>query len=47
MQQHAQALGVHLSVLKASDPGEFEAAFATLANDRAQALIVGGDVFFQ
>ena len=46
LQQAAQTLGVHLSVLKVSDPGEFEAAFASLANDRAQALIVGGDVFF-
>jgi putative ABC transport system substrate-binding protein len=46
LQRAAQALGVHLSVLKVSNPGEFEAAFATLANDRAQALIVGGDVFF-
>jgi putative ABC transport system substrate-binding protein len=37
---------VHLLISKVSDPGEFQIAFATLVNEHARALIVGGDVFF-
>jgi putative tryptophan/tyrosine transport system substrate-binding protein len=42
----AQTLGVHLLILKAGDPSEFEAAFATLVVERAGGLVVGGDALF-
>src|SRR5262249_2172343 len=42
----ARALGLQIQVLKASAKSEIEAAFATLARDRADALHVAGDVFF-
>jgi putative tryptophan/tyrosine transport system substrate-binding protein len=42
----AQALGHKLSVFKASSEGGIEAAFATLAQQRPDALIVGADPFF-
>jgi putative ABC transport system substrate-binding protein len=42
----ARALGLQIQVLKASTKSEIEAAFATLARDRADALHVAGDVFF-
>jgi putative tryptophan/tyrosine transport system substrate-binding protein len=45
-QQAARALGVSLLVLNASNPSEIDAAFATLARQRAEALLVGSDVFF-
>jgi putative tryptophan/tyrosine transport system substrate-binding protein len=43
-QEHA--LGVKLSVLNASSDGDFDAAFATVAQDRIGALTVGADPFF-
>jgi putative ABC transport system substrate-binding protein len=42
----ARAMGLQIQVLKASTRSEIEAAFATLVRDRADALFVGGDVFF-
>jgi putative tryptophan/tyrosine transport system substrate-binding protein len=42
----ARALGYKLSVLKASSKDGIEAAFATLAQQRPDALIVGADPFF-
>ena len=45
-QEAARALGSQLSVLNASTPGEIDAAFATLRQQRAGALIVAGDPFY-
>ena len=42
----AHAMGLQIQVLKASTKSEIEAAFATLARDRAESLHVAGDVFF-
>jgi putative ABC transport system substrate-binding protein len=42
----ARALGLQIGVLKASTSREIEAAFATLARDRADALFVAPDAFF-
>jgi len=42
----ARALGLQIQVLKASTKSEIEAAFATLARDRAEALFVTPDGFF-
>ena len=42
----AHAMGLQIQVLKASTGSEIEAAFATLARDRAESLHVAGDVFF-
>jgi putative tryptophan/tyrosine transport system substrate-binding protein len=42
----ARANGLQIQVLKASTIGEIEAAFVTLGRDHADALYVGGDVFF-
>jgi putative ABC transport system substrate-binding protein len=42
----ARAIGLQTQVLNASTSREIEAAFATLAHDRADALFVAGDVFF-
>jgi putative tryptophan/tyrosine transport system substrate-binding protein len=46
LQDAARTLGVRLLILKASDPSEFEAAFATLVLERAGGLVVGSDVLF-
>jgi putative ABC transport system substrate-binding protein len=46
VKQAATANGVRLHVLNASDEGEFEAAFASLAGLKADALIVGTDPFY-
>jgi putative ABC transport system substrate-binding protein len=46
VQSAARALGIHLLVLNASSASEIEAAFANLVQQRAGALLVGGDVFF-
>jgi putative ABC transport system substrate-binding protein len=46
MQQAARSLGLNLLVLKASNPSEIDSAFATLVQQRAEALLIGGDVFF-
>jgi putative ABC transport system substrate-binding protein len=42
----ARAIGLQIQVLNASTTSEIEVAFATLVRDRADALYVGGDVFF-
>jgi putative ABC transport system substrate-binding protein len=46
LQVAAQVLGVRLQVLNASDPSEFEGAFATLGRERAGGLMVVGDALF-
>jgi putative ABC transport system substrate-binding protein len=45
-QEAAAAKGVRLVVLKASSPGEIEAAFAGATDMHVDALIVGADPFF-
>jgi putative ABC transport system substrate-binding protein len=45
-QEAARTLGRQLLVLHASTPGEIDAAFATLRQRRADALLVGSDPFF-
>jgi putative tryptophan/tyrosine transport system substrate-binding protein len=42
----AQSLGLHLQVYEAQEPTEFEATFAAMARDQAEALIVLADVMF-
>src|SRR5262245_46989227 len=42
----ARALGLQIQVVNASTSREIEAAFATIARDRAQALFVAPDGFF-
>ena len=42
----ARAIGLQIQVLNASTRSEIEAAFATLARDRADALFVAPDTFF-
>ena len=42
----ARALGLQIEVLNASNGDEIDAAFTTLANDRADALLVSPDTFF-
>ena len=42
----ARAIGLQIQVLNASTGREIEAAFATIAHDRADALFVGPDGFF-
>ena len=46
VQLAARVLGVDLLVLNASSPSEIEASFATLFQQKAGALLVGGDIFF-
>jgi putative ABC transport system substrate-binding protein len=46
MPEAARALGLQIVVLNASTGREIEAAFATLVRDRADALFVGADAFF-
>ena len=43
----ARAMGLQIHVLKASTSREIDAAFATLVRERAEALFVGSDSFFQ
>ena len=42
----AATLGLQIQILNASSIGEIDAAFATLARARPEALFVGGDAFF-
>jgi len=42
----ADALGVQIDVVRASDSREIEAAFATLVRNKVNALLIGSDVFF-
>ena len=46
MQSAANVLGVDLVVLNASSTSEIEAAFLTLVQRHAGALLIGGDIFF-
>ena len=45
MQEAALAFGLQIQVLNASTPAEIDAAFATIARERAEALFVAGDSF--
>jgi putative ABC transport system substrate-binding protein len=47
VQEAARAKGVQLPILKAGTEGEIDAAFASLVELHAGALLVGGDPFFQ
>jgi putative tryptophan/tyrosine transport system substrate-binding protein len=46
LQSAARALGLHLQIAKARNPIEIEEAFATLVNDRIEALQIGVDPLF-
>src|SRR5207247_1810903 len=46
VQQAAPTLGLQIQVLNATTIGEIDAAFATLARERPDALFVGNDAFF-
>src|SRR3954451_12367258 len=46
LKETAQTMGVQLPVLKAGTEQEIDAAFATLVQLHAEALVVRGDVFF-
>jgi putative tryptophan/tyrosine transport system substrate-binding protein len=46
MQEAARAKGVQLAILMASTGSEIDTAFATLVQQHAGALVVGGDTFF-
>jgi len=46
VQEAARARGVQLGIVKAGTEGEFEPAFASLAQLHAGALLVGNDAFF-
>jgi ABC-type uncharacterized transport system substrate-binding protein len=46
VQEEARMRGVHLHILKASTEGEIDAAFATLVEIHAGALVAGSDPFF-
>jgi ABC-type uncharacterized transport system substrate-binding protein len=46
MKAASRFLGFHLLILNASDPSEIDAAFATLARERASGLVIGGDLLF-
>jgi putative ABC transport system substrate-binding protein len=46
MQEAARAKGVQLAILKAGTESEIDAAFATLVQRQAGALVVGADPFF-
>src|SRR5262249_51194733 len=42
----ARAMGLQIQVLNASTSGEIDAAFATFARERPDALFLAGDAFF-
>jgi putative ABC transport system substrate-binding protein len=46
VQAAAQANGLRLRMLNASTPSEIDAAFASFAGQRPDALLVGGDPFY-
>jgi putative tryptophan/tyrosine transport system substrate-binding protein len=46
LQVAARTLGLRPLILNASDPSEFEGAFATLVRERAGGLVVSGDLLF-
>ena len=46
VQEAAPTIGLQTQILNASTIGEIDAAFATLARERPDALFVAGDAFF-
>jgi len=46
VQEAAPTIGLQIQILNASTIGEINAAFATLARERPDALFVAGDAFF-
>jgi len=46
VQAAARAVGLQMQIIRASTSREIDAAFATMARERPDALIVGGDPFF-
>ena len=46
VQEAAPAIGLQTQILNASTIGEIDAAFATLARERPDALFVAADAFF-
>jgi putative ABC transport system substrate-binding protein len=46
VQAAARTVGAQLRILNASSPAEIEAAFASLVERQAGALLVGGDIYF-
>jgi putative ABC transport system substrate-binding protein len=42
----ARSLGLALQILEVREPGEFDAAFATMVKERAGALLLSGDAMF-
>jgi putative tryptophan/tyrosine transport system substrate-binding protein len=46
VQEAARVKGVQLKILKSSSKNEIDAAFATLVQEHAGALLVGADPFF-
>ena len=46
MRTAARAMGLQIQILNASTSSEIDAAFATLARERADALFVGPTAFF-
>jgi putative ABC transport system substrate-binding protein len=46
VQEAAHTIGLQIQVLNARTIGEIDAAFATLAHERPDALFVAGDAFF-
>jgi putative tryptophan/tyrosine transport system substrate-binding protein len=46
VQEAAPTIGLQIQILNASTIGEIDAAFATLAHERPDALFVAGDSFF-
>ena len=46
VQEAARTIGLQIQVLNATTIGEIDAAFATLARERPDALFVAGDAFF-
>jgi putative tryptophan/tyrosine transport system substrate-binding protein len=46
VQAAAPPVGLQMQIIRASTSGEIDAAFATMARERPDALLVGGDPFF-
>ena len=46
VQKAADAFGLQIQVLNASNSGEIDAAFAAMSRERAEALFVAPDFFF-
>ena len=46
VQAAARAVGLQMQIIRASTGREIDAAFATMARERPDALLVGGDPFF-